>query len=97
MAVFNKHINKKTGLPFTTAQYAETILEIYKVAQEEHSKNPSQPFDSPLGGVKDHEVLKYCEAVIAIENPYEREKFAINALTNKSFLMNANIKKEHIN
>lgn len=96
MAMISKHINPKTKQPYTTSEYAGLILDIYKTAQEEHSQNPTQPFISPIGGIKDKEILDYCQAVMSIENPYEREAFAINSLTNKQFLTNMKIDKKQI-
>lgn len=96
MALIQPHINKKTLRPYTTAQYAEFILNVYEKAQEDHKKNPNQQFKSPIGGIKDREILEYCQAVMKIENPYEREVFAINSLTNKEFLVNMKIDESEI-
>lgn len=96
MALIRPHINKKTGMPYTTSEYCGVILDIYKKALDEHNTNPNKTFVSPIGGVKDKEILDYCNYVMSIENIYQREQVAINALTNKEFLQMARINKELI-
>lgn len=96
MIILKPHINKKTNRPFTTSEYCSKILTIYEKAVNEYNNdtNPNKEFISPIGGVKDKEILQWCEFINSIENPAERERTAINTLTNKSFLQKFNPKGE---
>lgn len=80
-------ISPMTNKPYKNHEICDMMLDIYDKSIEDYNENPDGEYVSPLGGVCDNEIIKFCKHVAEGKDSYEKERRFVNGLSGKEQLL----------